>query len=188
MICYDCKKQIKGRGKKVLRPIPGPGDDCSIGTFICEECKSKETIKKHTNSLDVQKEYCVHQEDEKYHGIWKSDCGLNGSYPGGIYCYNCGKKIKKIESKFTLELQKEREKEKEEEKKLRKEGYDVWAEYGGRKIAKHVDSEKFGPHKYIDCDGTSDCEYKCGCWMGPSRSGGPVDPWGACPKNPKEKN
>jgi len=34
---------------------------------------------------------------------------------------------------------------------------------------------------------TSDCEYNCGCWMGPSRSGGPngIDPFGKCPNNPK---
>lgn len=33
---------------------------------------------------------------------------------------------------------------------------------------------------------TTDCNY-CNCWMGGSRSGGPegVDPFGACPGNPK---
>jgi hypothetical protein len=42
-------------------------------------------------------------------------------------------------------------------------------------------------HKY-DSDGTFtvDCAYGCGCWMGPSRSGGPdgLDPFGECPKAP----
>ena len=43
----------------------------------------------------------------------------------------------------------------------------------------------FGKHKYADHDGTSDCKYGCGCWMGPSRSGGPmgVDPSGKCPRH-----
>ena len=33
---------------------------------------------------------------------------------------------------------------------------------------------------------TSDCSYKCGCWMGRTRSGGPdgIDPFGPCPNNP----
>ncbi len=136
-------------------------------------------------TIDLQKGYCVYREDAKHHGIWNSDCGLSGSYIEGTYCYNCGRKIKKIKSKIINEFELKMQKEKEEEEKLRKKGYDVWNEYNGRKVAKHVDSKKFGPHKYIDCDGTSDCEYKCGCWMGPSRSGGPVDPFGACPKNPK---
>jgi hypothetical protein len=50
----------------------------------------------------------------------------------------------------------------------------------------HGDKE-YGQHKYDD-DGTSDCKYKCGCWMGPARSGGPagVDPFGACPGNPED--
>ena len=53
------------------------------------------------------------------------------------------------------------------------------------------------PHKYPGRPGhnpndpgdcyTSDCEYECGCWAGPSRSGGPdgVDPFGNCPKHPE---
>lgn len=31
------------------------------------------------------------------------------------------------------------------------------------------------------------CKYGCGCWAGPFRSGGKVDPFGPCPNNPKEK-
>jgi len=50
----------------------------------------------------------------------------------------------------------------------------------------NVDPKKFGKHKYADHDGTSDCEYGCGCWMGPSRSGGKVDPFGPCPNNSKK--
>jgi hypothetical protein len=51
----------------------------------------------------------------------------------------------------------------------------------------HGDKE-YGKHKYSDGAGTtSDCKYGCGCWMGPSRSGGPtgLDPFGKCPNNPK---
>lgn len=53
----------------------------------------------------------------------------------------------------------------------------------------HESSRKeYGPHKYAEHDGTSDCKYGCGCWMGPSRSGGPdgLDPFGVCPGNPKD--
>lgn len=44
---------------------------------------------------------------------------------------------------------------------------------------------KFGGHSYAP-DGTSDCAHGCGCWCGPTRSGGPdgIDPMGTCPKNP----
>lgn len=47
--------------------------------------------------------------------------------------------------------------------------------------------KEYGPHKY-EGEGTSDCAYGCGCWMGPSRSGGPagIDPFGACPGNPMD--
>ena len=57
-----------------------------------------------------------------------------------------------------------------------------------------------GTHKYLGCEAmersgrlddffTSDCSYGCGCWMGGSQSGGPegIDPFGACPKAPKEE-
>lgn len=60
----------------------------------------------------------------------------------------------------------------------------TWSEYGVQKSANLVSPKKFGPHKYADHDGTSDCEYGCGCWMGPCRSGGDVDPFGMCPNNP----
>ncbi len=48
--------------------------------------------------------------------------------------------------------------------------------------------KEYGEHKYPDPDGTSDCKYSCGCWMGPTRSGGPtgLDPFGECPGNPKD--
>lgn len=48
-------------------------------------------------------------------------------------------------------------------------------------------SEKKGGHKY-DKDGTSDCAFGCGCWMGGTRSGGSVDPFGKCPNNPVNTN
>jgi len=60
----------------------------------------------------------------------------------------------------------------------------IWFEDGKVKIS-NVDPKKFGKHKYAEHDGTSDCEYGCGCWMGPCRSGGKVDPFGPCPNNPK---
>lgn len=61
---------------------------------------------------------------------------------------------------------------------------DYYIESGNRKSSR-VDARKFGPHHYPDApDGTSDCKYGCGCWAGPHNSGGPVDPFGACPKNP----
>lgn len=50
----------------------------------------------------------------------------------------------------------------------------------------HLKYEDFGSHLYYSRQsGTSDCEYGCGCWMGPARSGGPagVDPFGKCPGN-----
>lgn len=53
----------------------------------------------------------------------------------------------------------------------------------------HDYSKEYGPHKFDeDIHHTSDCKNKCGCWMGPARSGGPtgVDPFGECPKNPKD--
>lgn len=51
-------------------------------------------------------------------------------------------------------------------------------------IVEAIDPSKFGPHVYPYPGGTSDCAYGCGCWMGPSRSGGPVDPFGPCPNHP----
>ncbi len=51
-----------------------------------------------------------------------------------------------------------------------------------------TDKKEYGKHKYPNSDGTSDCKFGCGCWMGPTRSGGPtgLDPFGKCPKNPKD--
>lgn len=48
-------------------------------------------------------------------------------------------------------------------------------------------NKEYGKHKY-EGTGTSDCEYGCGCWMGPASSGGPigVDPFGVCPGNPAD--
>lgn len=50
------------------------------------------------------------------------------------------------------------------------------------------EKKEYGGHKYSEHDGTSDCVYGCGCWMGLSRSGGPtgLDPGGLCPQNPKD--
>lgn len=62
---------------------------------------------------------------------------------------------------------------------------DHWPEMSGPKTAPLVDPEKFGPHHYPDYGSSSSCVYGCGCWMGESRSSGPVNPHGACPKNPR---
>jgi len=70
----------------------------------------------------------------------------------------------------------------------REKGHDVWYENGDQKHALKVDSELFGPHDYGDYDGTKDCTYGCNCWMGPTRSGGPVNPFGACPNNLLDTN
>lgn len=49
-------------------------------------------------------------------------------------------------------------------------------------------SKEYGPHDYAGPGRTNDCKYGCGCWMGPFQSGGPIglDPFGECPKNPKD--
>lgn len=48
------------------------------------------------------------------------------------------------------------------------------------------DKKEYGKHEYPNHDGTSDCKFGCGCWMGSTRSGGPLglDPFGTCPQNP----
>jgi hypothetical protein len=46
--------------------------------------------------------------------------------------------------------------------------------------------EREGGHQYGEEEGTSDCGFDCGAWMGPTRSGGP-DPFGKCPRNPLNK-
>jgi len=49
---------------------------------------------------------------------------------------------------------------------------------------------RHGGHKYEPEGGTSDCEFRCGAWMGNTRSGAPdgIDPFGRCPKNPMNKD
>lgn len=49
--------------------------------------------------------------------------------------------------------------------------------------------KEYGEHSYPAAPhGTSDCEHGCNCWTGPAGSGGPLglDPFGACPNNPKD--
>ena len=67
-----------------------------------------------------------------------------------------------------------------------KAGHAVWIEAGEVKHNVKVPAELFGPHAYSE-HGTSDCKHGCGCWMGGTRSSGPVDPFGLCPNNPKTK-
>lgn len=73
-----------------------------------------------------------------------------------------------------------------EEEAWQEQGHDIWRENGVLNHAKRVDPDKYGSHDYGHKDGTSDCNYHCGCWMGPAHSGGPIDPFGACPENPIE--
>jgi len=73
--------------------------------------------------------------------------------------------------------------EQEKIKKLESKGFAVWFEDGNLKYAKKINPKEFGRHQY-DSGHTSDCAYGCGCWMGSFRSGGRVDPFGACPNNP----
>ena len=67
-------------------------------------------------------------------------------------------------------------------------GFAVWCEYTtGWRTAPIVDPDKFGPHTFdgpLGVIGTC----SCGAWMSSSYSGGPVDPFGACPNNPKHHN
>ena len=70
------------------------------------------------------------------------------------------------------------------EKQYHEMGHDVWIESGEMQHAPIVDTKLFGPHDYKNLPMTSDCEFGCGCWMGQTRSGGPINPFGACPKNP----
>lgn len=65
-------------------------------------------------------------------------------------------------------------------------GFAVWIEWGKWYTAPKIDPRKFGGHAYADGGygrGIRDCP--CGCVMGSSSSSGPVDPFGACPANPK---
>ena len=62
-------------------------------------------------------------------------------------------------------------------------GLAYWIENGTVCTCTPVDGTLFGSHHYT-MDGTSDCAHGCGCWMGGFASGGPVDPFGACPRNP----
>ena len=68
-----------------------------------------------------------------------------------------------------------------------KRGYSLWMESGTWYTAPKVSHRLFGPHAY-DVQGaynagTRDCP--CGCFMLSYSSGGPVDPRGPCPKNPR---
>ena len=69
------------------------------------------------------------------------------------------------------------------------EGYSLWVEDGVWFTAPTVDPKLFGCHDYDEggfLRGVRDC--CCGCDMQSSSSGGPVDPYGACPMNPKDSS
>ena len=68
-------------------------------------------------------------------------------------------------------------------------GWSKWIENGIAYKAKTVNPKKFNGHAYDNGgfeQGIRDCS--CGCYMGGFSSGGPVDPFGACPNNPKPKS
>ena len=54
----------------------------------------------------------------------------------------------------------------------------------------HDYSKEYGPHKYPNVGRTVHCEHGCDCWIGASRSGGPIGiepaPYGECPANPRD--
>lgn len=67
-----------------------------------------------------------------------------------------------------------------------KRGYSTWIEQGVWFTSRTVNKRRFGGHAYDDggfLKGIRDCP--CGCHMSESSSSGPVDPFGACPSNPK---
>jgi hypothetical protein len=66
-----------------------------------------------------------------------------------------------------------------------KRGMAVWIENGVYYTNRKVNPKKFGGHEYDNGGyekGIREC--KCGCRMYDCESSGPVDPFGACPKNP----
>lgn len=83
-------------------------------------------------------------------------------------------------------MQEERAARLAEEKRWQDQGHDVWVENGVLCHAMRVDPDKYGSHDYGSREGTCDCAHRCKCWAGGFASGGPVDPFGACPNNPKE--
>lgn len=68
-----------------------------------------------------------------------------------------------------------------------KRGWSLWIENGVWFTSPKVSPRSFGKHDYNGGyrKGIRDC--RCGCFMLSSSSGGPVDPFGACPKNSKRK-
>lgn len=103
------------------------------------------------------------------------ECGKEHGSPGlAEFCETTCRKINQIRTEHDTER-----------KKWEDQGHAIWYENAGMMHAPLVDTETYGPHNYTGRGGTIDCAHGCGCWMGAARSGGPVDPFGACPKNPK---
>jgi hypothetical protein len=69
-----------------------------------------------------------------------------------------------------------------------KRGWSLWIEDGVWYTAPKISPRKFGKHAYfISKIRTGIRKCPCGCFMTRSDSGGPVDPFGACPMNPRKK-
>ncbi len=65
-------------------------------------------------------------------------------------------------------------------------GFAWWIENGVILMGPKVDRDKFGPHSYPN-KGIGKCSHGCGCRMSASSSSGTVDPFGACPNNPRQQ-
>ena len=94
-------------------------------------------------------------------------------------CQHCGRLYEEIDQAESCEgscmaqaEQAERRADEQQrlEAELKARGEDVWYE-DGMKHAPRVNPALFGGHSYT-YEGTSDCAHGCGCWMGPTRSGG----------------
>ena len=124
------------------------------------------------------------------HSYYRHFDSYDRMYPIG--CKYCRCRTFKEESdevkKIRQEAEADRKAQKDEMHKWEDQGEAVWLEWGKICHAPLVDPYLFGPHYYGDEGRTGVCIHKCGCHMGSMNSSGPVDPFGRCPNNPREKN
>jgi DNA-directed RNA polymerase subunit RPC12/RpoP len=65
--CFDCQKELSyktGKFHRVLRPVPGPGDDCASAVYVCNKCFKKYKDKEYivgNRFLDVRLEGDYHK-------------------------------------------------------------------------------------------------------------------------------
>lgn len=60
----------------------------------------------------------------------------------------------------------------------------IWSDGPEPAGGRPLDRSMFGPHDYGEKN-SGRCRHECQCWMGNFTSGGPVNPMGPCPKNPR---